>query len=90
MSTIYAWRSTLLKNYATGSLLAVAENADEAREKIRGHFDKWVKENREWFFLTDPMDDDDKEEVAKLKALLESDLAQEPATHDVIYVSGSE
>ncbi len=83
---MFVWRSDLLKNYASGHLIAVAHDVEQAREMIRAHFRAWVKENREWWLILD----DDMEEFEQGRKALESDLSKEPERVSVLYISGSE
>lgn len=82
---LYWWWSDALKQYAPGRLIAVARDADEARGKIRAHFEAWAAENRAWWFLTDERDEYD-----EATALLEADLGKKPEEAEALYVMGSE
>lgn len=86
MTVMYIWRSEVTRRYAPGQLVAVADSAGEARDLLRAAFDPWVREHR--FFLD--YDEDDMAELAKLRALLETDLAAAPEEHTALFINGSE
>jgi len=89
MANLYRWHSALLANYAPGDLIAVADSADEAREKLRAGFDTWVKEHREWVLYVEPEDEEQDGKTA-LRRKLETDLLAQPEIHQALYIRGSE
>jgi len=76
---IYYWRSTLLKQWAEGHLLATAGTADEARAKIRAHFETWIKDQ--------PVTDEEDRDL--LIQDLESDLSEDPEIVECLFLNGS-
>lgn len=82
---MFMWWSDLLQNYAQGRLIAVADDADTARQMIAAQYEVWVKEHREWWLF-----EDDHEQIDQGRAQLTADLAPEPETFTVLYVAGSE
>ena len=84
---IYSWWSDMLKNYGSGRLIAVAQSADDARQIIRDGFEPWARSEREWWWIDQ---DDLAEELAKGRALLEKDLADEPTVSNCLFIAGSE
>ena len=84
-ASLFSWRSEMLQNYRPGLLVAVARDPDEARDMIRANYMAWVEKNRDWWLL-----DEDREELDTARQRLEADLAAEPATDGVLFISGSE
>lgn len=89
---LFRWRSTALKNYSDGHLIAMARDADFARDLIRLQAKDWARENREWWFdiVTGEVDPDEAEDYDEWMAKLEADLAAEPTTGMVVMIAGSE
>ena len=83
---IYRWRSEALKDYAPGSLIAVAGDAEEARAKIRA---AWPAFAMDQFYAYDPTDPDDQDRFAEMTATMERDLAEMPEqVEEVIFIMG--
>lgn len=95
---LYHWRySELLKNYATGSIIVMAQTIEEARIKAFAHFESWVKQYREDLFFGAQSDTEDyaqdcKEELDIMRNTLRLDLERLPVvvSEGVIFILGSE
>lgn len=90
---LFWWRSETIRNYAPGHIAVVAYSAEEAREIARAEFIGWLKANRFWLVdevTGEPLDDDDKDDIAALYTRLEGDIAPEPTACRALFVSGSE
>lgn len=86
---LYTWTSTYLRNYRSGHLIAMADSVEAARAKLRAEFDVFDRERYHWLYL-DPLDDDDKAEIAHHRAAFEADIAKEPTTAPVLFLVGSD
>lgn len=80
-----------LRNYARGSIVVEAEDAEMARAMARDHAMAWLKEHREFWFMHDgiSIDEDSREDYEKWVAQLDVDLDREPEQTGVIYFPGS-
>lgn len=90
---LFVWRSEAIQNYAPGHIAVVASSVEEARDIARAEFIGWLKANRFWLVdekTGEPLDDDDKDDIAALYTRLEGDLAPEPTECRALFVSGSE
>lgn len=91
---MYRWDSELMRQYATGDMIAIAESADQARQLLRDGLDAWIKEHRsyEWSEAFEPFGGDtpDRAGYDKLIALFDADIAKDPTEHVVLYMMGSE
>ncbi len=80
--TLHYWRSSeWLKRYGSGHIIVMADNVEDARQKVRNSFMSWVVDNHSWL---DWDDKDDWEEIEKMRALMEADISAIP-THEAIY-----
>lgn len=86
---VYHWRSKALKQYGEGHLIAVASTAEHARTLIRANIEAhWRNEMRPWD--TPDTDEDDREDLTKFLALIETDLTADPEISDTLFLAGSE
>ena len=78
---LYQWDSELLKQYANGYILVVADSVEQARQMVVADFDNWVQKHREWDWA-DAVGayggEPDRTEYDKLLATLRSDIQVEP------------
>jgi len=81
MATMYMWRSSMLKNWAKGYVIAIAGSIECARILVRLNFGKWINDNRDWC---------DPEQIAEYLKDLETDISVNPTTDHVLFINGSE
>lgn len=84
---LFHWRSKALQNYSLGDLVVCAENIEQAREKLRASFDAYLRAEPDYLFYLD-----DTEDLDRLKALFEADLAAapRPTPFGALYIPGGE
>lgn len=92
---LYSWRSTYLKAYGTGLLIAQADTPDAARTALRADFEETDRERYSWDYDSwgDAHDQDERDaSIAERRALFEQDLLAEPTEHvsHTLFVRGSE
>lgn len=92
MLQLFHWdRSVALQRYASGDIIVIAENVEEARQKaveaakVAGYFNYC-----DMAYLASSSDEDDRIEYEKKLQELRDDLAREPITCEVIFIPGSE
>lgn len=76
-----AWRSNVLKNYGRGWIVAAAHDVATARDLVRREFDAFARER--WHYL-------DVVEIAEKREEMESDIADDPVPHGVLFIMGSD
>lgn len=93
---LYHWNSKLLANYSDGDIVVMAENVEQARDKVYALFDPLKDDGPfedHYLKLLRDMEDEDylPEFMEKLNQLRE-DLAKEPTavTSHVVCIRGSD
>lgn len=91
---IFMWWADCLKQYAAGRILVEAETVEEAREKARFGFKKFliVERFKRWSPLEPPTPDEDEIEEHDTKVkMFEADIAKDPCGKDTsFFIYGSE
>jgi hypothetical protein len=91
---LFIWdRSQLLHNYADGTIIVLAADAEQARALAAAEFQKWIRERYDHWFedraqtTIDPLFQEDYDRACEQ---FEKDMAEEPLVdRDVLFIPGS-
>jgi hypothetical protein len=90
---LFHWSSEALKAYRSGHITVMAENVEEARQKVRDAAMTACQGKHCWLFNDDgSLADwhDEQDMIDEFVAKLEADIAAEPTTDDLIFINGGE
>lgn len=93
---LYHWHSELLANYGNGDIIVMAENVEQARDKVYDLFEPENTESPFWSpyieMLAQIEDEEYKEERMNKLIMLQEDLNKEPTIvkSHVVCVRGSD
>ena len=94
---LFSWKSGYLKDYSRGTIIVMAETVEDARVKVRKHFDvHFTKSESEWYPGDTPtleellVDEENREKYNEKLAMFEEDIAKDPIIDDVLFIEGGE
>lgn len=85
---IFHWRSNAMKQYGRGYVMAIASDAETAREMIMRRAKSEYIDNFSTYF--DDSDEDDIRQLEEFKTKLKDDIDKEPDISETLFIPGSE
>lgn len=87
---MYVWESEAFRNWGNGTIVVIASDVIQAKERAWIEFTKHVRATKDWWFNVDgTLEKDSYDDHASLCTLFGTDLNQEPKCVEVLIIPGS-